>query len=121
MSTSTLNITKQLSNTQWVITATISSGGFLPLEIFVFENLGTNHLGTYQGIVAAVDLPRIQIFTGTPIPAFGNKFIRYGVGTLYVGQGADPDKVIAVLKDSVQVLSTTLQAIPSSAQVYTIT
>jgi hypothetical protein len=118
---STLNVTKTLSNSKWVITATISSGGILPLEIFVYENTGTTQLGSYQGVVAAVDMPRIQIFTGTVLPIFGNKFVRFGTGTLYVNLDSNPDDAIARLKSSVQILSTTYQSLQNISQVYTIT
>lgn len=118
---STLNITKQLTNNGWVITATIDVGGTLPREIFVYENNGSDTLGPYQGVIAAVDLPRIQIWAGTPIAAFGNKFVRHNVGTIIITGTENPDTVIAGLKASVQSLSTQFQSIQTSTQVYTIT
>lgn len=118
---STLNVTKQLANDKWVITATLDAGGTLPQEIFVYENNGTTTLGPFYGVIAAIDLPRIQIWTGEAVPAFGNKFIRHNVGTLNVVNGADPDSVISKLKSSVEKLSKDFQAIQISTQVYTIT
>lgn len=118
---STLTVNKQLVSDRWVVTANLSPGGTLPLEIFVFTNTGTTQLGTYEGVIAATELSRIQIFTGTAIPVFANKFVRYGTATLYVGLDRDPDSVITVLKNSVQYLSTTYQSIQNSTQVFTIT
>jgi hypothetical protein len=118
---STLSVTKQLTSSGWVITAHLVSGATIPLEIFVFNNLGTTQLGDYYGVLNAADINRIQIFTGTPIPAFGNNFVRYGTANIHIGQFDDPDQVITGLKASVQKFSTDFQAIQSSTQVFTIT
>lgn len=118
---STLNVTKQLTNDGWVITATIDPGGTLPREIFVYENNGSNQLGPYQGVVAAIDIPRFQIWTGTVIAAFGNKYVRHSIGTVVVKGSDDPDAVIAGIKSSVESLSKQFQAVQNSTQVYTIT
>lgn len=118
---STLTVNKQLTDTGWTITASIAPGGTLPLEIFVYENTGTNVLGNYYGVLTALDMPRIQIFTGSPISNLGNKFVRYGQATIYLTNGEDPDAVITVLKNSVQALSTSFQTIATSTQVFTIT
>jgi hypothetical protein len=117
---STLNVTKQLTNDNWVITAYLNAGGTLPREIFVYENLGTTQLGEYNGVISVIDLPRIQIWTGDIIPAFGNKFVRHLTATIHIGKDEDPDLVISNLRTSVQVLSTNFQAIQTSTQVYTI-
>lgn len=118
---STLNVTKQLTNQGWVITASISDGGTLPKEIFVYENNGSNQLGDYQGVIAAIDIPRIQIWAGVAIPAFGNKYVRHDVGTFIVKGDADPDTVITSLQGSVQSLNKQFQALQTSTQAYTIT
>ncbi len=118
---STLTVTKQLANDGWTIVAFVNPGGTLPQEIFVYENTGTTSLGSYYGVLNVLDLPRIQIFTGTPIPNFGNKFVRYGQATIHITDGSDPDAVIATLTTSVQNLSTALQAAASSTQTFTIT
>jgi hypothetical protein len=117
---SSLSITKELTNSGWVITAAVLPGGTLPLEIFVYENTGTSELGDYVGVISVDNIPRLQIWNNTPIPAFGNKFVRHNVGVLIVTSGSDPDAVITVLKNSVQDLSTKLQAEQSSTQVFTI-
>lgn len=118
---STLNITKQLSNDKWVITATISPGGTLPQQIFTYENTGTTELGEYFGVIAAVDLPRIQIWEGVAVPVFGNKYIRHSTGTLHVSLDDDPDVAISVIKAAVQRLSKTFSAVQTTVQVHTIT
>jgi hypothetical protein len=117
---SSLNITKALSTTGWTITATLTSSE-IPTAIFVYENTGTTTLGTYQGVVASLDLPRIQVWTGAALAVFGNKYVRYTTATIHVTSDADPDDVITGLKDSVQFFSTTFKAIQNSSQVLTIT
>lgn len=118
---STLNITKQLSNDAWTITATISPGGTLPLEIFTYENTGTIELGDFFGIIAAVDLPRVQIWQNAAIPVFGNKYIRHSVGTIHVSLDEDSDAAISIIKAAVQKLSKTFSAVQTTVQVFTIT
>ena len=117
---STLNITKQLSNEGWIITATISPGGSLPLEIFTYENTGTVELGNYFGVIAATDIPRIQIWDNEAIPVFGNKYIRHSVGTLRVSLTENPDVAITTIKKAVETLSKTFSSIQTTVQVFTI-
>jgi hypothetical protein len=118
--TSTLNVTKQLTNSGWVLTANIDAGGIIPREIFVYENSGTDQLGPYVGIVSVTDLPRIQIWQSSPIPVFGNKYVRHSAATIVIEAGDNPDTNILALKSSIQDFSTKLQAIQTSTQVFTI-
>ena len=118
---STLNVTKQLTNEGWVVTANVSAGGSIPRENFLYENTGTVSLGEYQGVVTVVDLPRIQIWNFQVIPVLGNKYVRHSSATLIVPKDTDPDSVISRLKVSVQQFSKDFQATPTSSQTFSIT
>lgn len=118
---SSLNVTKTLTTDGWVITGTITPGGTLPVEIFSYENTGTTTLGAYAGVITPLDLARLQIWVGSIIPIFANKYVRYGIATINITDGSNPDSVITAFKASVQRLSTAYQAIATSSSVYSIT
>lgn len=120
MSTS-LTVTKTLSDTGWTVTASLNIGAAIPRDIFVYHNTGTTQLGTYYGVLNVLDLNRISIWTGSALPLFGNNFVRYNSATILVGQTSDVDDVIAKLDASVQTFSTKFQAISPSTQVFNIT
>jgi len=117
---SVLTVTKQLSNTGWTITASITPGGTLPTQIFTYENTGTTTLGPYAGVIGAIDLPRIQIWNSIAIPVYGNKYVRHSVATILVTPPTDPDLVITELAASVGSFSKEFQSMQSSTQTFTI-
>lgn len=107
---SQLNVTQELQGNQWVITAFIVPGGSLPTNIFVYENSGTTSLGTYYGVAGVGDLTRMQTWSGLAIPVFGNKFVLYNQAKIYVDPASTPESVIAVMTNSVKLLSTALSS-----------
>lgn len=111
---SQLNVTKDLENNQWVITAFVVPGGTLPADIFVYENSGTASLGTYYGVAGLNDLTRMQTWSGSAISKFGNKFVLYNQAKIYVDPASTPDSVIAVMVNSVKLLSTALLSTTST-------
>lgn len=113
---SQLTVNKQLLNNVWVVTAEVVPGGTLPLNIFVYENTGTATLGNFYGTADVNDLTRMQIWSATPIPVFGNRFVLSDQAKINVDQGSDPDSVINALVTNVKSLSTNLQAINTSTQ-----
>lgn len=117
----TLTVVKTLVNSGWSISASLNSGGTLPREIFIYSNTGTTTLGSYQGVLNALDFQRIQIWTGVIIPSFGNILVRHHTATILLEGTEDPDEVINGLKSSVQTLSTQFQALQSSTQIFNIT
>lgn len=122
--TSQLQITTQLIEYNWVITATVLAGSFLPPDIFMYENTGTTTLGQYQGICGQAELLRLQIWTGTALPPFGNKFVRYSQAKIIVDTNENPkfnpQTVVDNLTFTATQLTTALQAAASSTQVVTI-
>lgn len=63
-------------NGAWLIVATVQPGADIPSDIFGYEN-NAGALGDYVGVCTLEDYKRLQTFTGTPIPVFGNKFLKY--------------------------------------------
>jgi hypothetical protein len=105
---SQLQATKELNGNQWRILAFVLPNGTLPLNIFVYENTGTTTLGTFFGTASVEDLTRMQTWTGLAIPRFGNKYVLYNQAKINVDPTSTPDSVIAVLVNSVKLLSIAL-------------
>ena len=116
---STLLVTTELVNDHWVITATIQPGGVLPPEIFIYYNAGAV-LGEFFGTCSVDELNRLQIFSGTPIPTFGNKYVRYGQAKIIVDLETQATQVISGLVTNVKALSMAYQANTTITQTYTI-
>lgn len=108
--TSSLNCTTEVKGDHYLITASVQPGGALPQEIFLFENTGANTLGTFQGTCSAEELSRLQVFKGTPIPTFGNRFVRASPAKIKVSLEDDPVAVTTALLKNVILLSTVLKA-----------
>jgi hypothetical protein len=121
---SSLQITTQLQEDQWIITATVLAGSFLPPNIFIYENLGTDQLGQYQGVCSKDELLRLQVWNGTPIPIFGNRFVRFNSAKIIIDAGSNPDTApqtaITNLTNTASQLSKALQAVSSTTQVVTV-
>jgi hypothetical protein len=116
-----ISVVTELSNNQWTITAEVVAGStVLPAEIFVYENLGTTTLGPYVGVCDRAELLRFQIWTGTAIPKFGNRFVRTSQAKINVSLSSDPQPVITNLISSAKALKTELLAETSSTTVHTI-
>ena len=115
----TLTITTTLVNDHWSMTGSMSAGT-LPQEIFIYENTGANVLGEYKGVCSLDEISKLQIFTGTTIPIFGNKFVRYGSLSITVPLNIVPTTVVGVILNSLSLLSTAYKSQLNSTQVYTI-
>lgn len=74
MSSLTINIT--INNGNYLLSAHVTSTGDMPDDIFMYENSGTSTLGDYQGVCTLSEYKSMQTFSGTPLPAFGNRFVK---------------------------------------------
>jgi hypothetical protein len=119
--TSQLQITTQLTEDHWTITATVLPNSFLPADIFMYQNTGTTELGTYQGICGQSELLRLQVWAGEALPIFGNKYVRWNQAKIIVDSDVNPQVVVNNLTFTAKQLSLALQAAASSTQVVTIT
>lgn len=119
---STLTITTSLnSNNQWEVNASITPGGTLPLDIFIYSNTGTNQIGEYQGVTQLDDYQRLQTFNGSPIPLFANKYVKYTQAKIIMDISEDPTVVVNVITQDVQALSTALKNTTPLVQTINIT
>jgi hypothetical protein len=117
---SQLQIQTQLEGDQYTITAQILPGGFLPQNIFLYENTGTTQLGAYYGVANTEELTRFQSWTGSAIPKFGNAFVRSNQAVLIVDVQTDSTSIIQNLTNNVQSLNAALKLAASSTQIITI-
>jgi hypothetical protein len=118
---SSLQVTKALDpNSYWEITAEVVVGGTLPLDIFIYENTGTNVLGEYMGVCNLEEYQRLQTFTGTAIPKFGNKYVKYPQAKINLDINDDPDRVISEIQDSVKSLSLALSNVEPVTKIISI-
>lgn len=113
---SQLQVGKNFVVDHWEVTASVVPGGILPVAIFVYENTGTPSLGSFYGTANVNDLTRMQVWQGSAIPAFGNKFVLHNQAKIIVSQGTTPDSVIAALVANVTKLSSEMQSINTSTQ-----
>lgn len=118
---SSLQINTQLTDTGYTVTASLAAGSILPPDIFTYVNTGTTTLGDYFGVVAILDLPRLQVWTGAAIPVFGNGYVRYSQAVIHVPITVDVNSVITLLITSVQNLSTAFKAAQTTSRIVQIT
>ena len=116
----TLQVTTELSTDSWTITGTVTPGGTLPAEIFIYENTGTDQLGKYVGVCNLAELTRLRVWSGTPIPVFGNRFVRWGQAKINLSLDADTAFTISNMVSSAKTLKTEMLAVASTTTVHTI-
>jgi hypothetical protein len=122
--TSQIQINTLLEDDHWTITATVVEGGYLPPDIFIFQNTGTSELGVYWGVCALSEYVRLQTWTGTPIAQFGNRFVKYTQAKIIIGTSnhtqEDVTNAINHLTTTAHQLSIAMQSSGSSSQVVTV-
>jgi len=120
MSTYTITITTTLEPDHYVVTATAVGTDTLPSDIFVYENLGTSTLGSYYGVCSYLDYGRFQHFNGTPIPTFGNRFVKTSTATILVPLDKSPESVKAKIVSDITKFKNAFLISHTSTQVYTV-
>ena len=121
VTTSQLQITTTLDGDQQTITATVLPGGYLPENIFLYQNTGTTNLGDYYGVANTDELKRFQIFNDVAIPKFGNAFVRSSQAKITLNAGDNAASVISNITLGAQNLSNALKLAASTTTVITIT
>jgi hypothetical protein len=122
---SQLQIVTKLDPTtsSWIIQATIVAGGTVPKDIFIYENDGstdTIKIENYIGVCDLDEYQRLQTFTGTAIPVFSNRYVKYTMGQLKLSSGTSPAQAISIVQTEVTALSTALNSAQSSTQIINI-
>lgn len=98
----TLNTQYSVVGDHYLVSGSLSSGGTLPTAVFIYTNTGDGTLGEFFGTCSLSELGRFQVFSlGTPIPIFGNKYVRYDQVKIKVSLNDDPSSVIAALLKNV--------------------
>lgn len=115
----TLTINTTLVNDHWEITGSMSTGT-LPAEIFIHTNTGTEVLGEYKGVCSINELSRLQVFSDTAIPTFGNRFVRTNTVKIIVTLETNTTSIVNTLVSSVNLLSVAYKSKINSVQVFTI-
>lgn len=117
----TLRITKTYQEGGWLVSAEVvpSNGNTLPSAIFIYENIGEDTLGVYQGVCSFSELQRLQEWAGQRIPVFGNRFVRYSKAEILLSQGGDPDRTSSLILEGAKSLKAELLASGTVTQDFT--
>lgn len=113
-----LVVTTTLVDDHWLISATLGSGSTLPADIFIYENTGTAVLGTFYGTCSISDLTKFQVYTGTVIPIFGNRFLRYNTANIIIRNKEKISEVISILTKNVSLFSSAYTASTPISQTF---
>lgn len=117
---SSLSITTNLTTDNKIeILASVVEGGTLPQDIFIYKNTGSG-LGYYVGICDIDEYRRLQTYTGTAIPVFGNQFIKSTQAKILLEITDNPDVVIKHLTNTATFLSFALLNSASTTQIINI-
>lgn len=98
----TVTITKRLTNDGWSISGALNSGGSIPTDIFVYENSGTEVLGSWHSVVTIPDMTKIPRWTGAAVPTAKSAWVRSSTIKILIDTTQDVDEVISQLKASLQ-------------------
>jgi hypothetical protein len=115
-----ITVTTALSGNSWTVTATVTTPGVLPAEIFAYENTGTAALGNYVGVCSFDELTRFQIWNSQALPLFGNKFVRTSQAKITVPISVDTSAVVANLISTAKMLKAEITAKSDTSQAYSI-
>lgn len=116
--TDTLRTTKTFDKDHWYVSAELlpDNGNVLPQSIFIYENIGADRLGQYQGVCSFEELKRLQEWSGQVLPIFGNRFVRYHRADVALSVGADPDRTISLIKLGAKALKEEILSSGSSSE-----
>src|ERR1700739_3456082 len=116
---SQIQVNTQLVEDQWIVTATVTPGGTLPVNIFAYNNSGTTVLGTYIGVCDIDELTRLQTWSGVAVPVFGNKFVKYNQAKIVIASNENPEDVVTNLTYTAGLLSQQIQSQGNVTNTYT--
>lgn len=118
---SSLSITTNLTTDNKIeILASVVEGGTLPRDIFIYKNNGSTGLGYYVGVCDIDEYRRLQTYTGTPIPVFGNQFVKSTQAKILLEITDSTDVVIKHLTNTATFLSFALLNSASTTQIINI-
>lgn len=115
-----LQVTQGFDGNNWVATISLTPGSDLPAEIFLYENTGTTVLGDYATVCNFSELERFQVWTGTAIPLFGNKYVRSAQAKIVRPSRDELQITIGTVTAATKQLVAELGATPSTTTTITI-
>lgn len=99
-----LSVVKRTGETGLEVTYTVTSSGGYPSKVFIHENLGTDVLGDYQGVCNVADMARYSEWSGTAVPKFGNRFVRFNQAKIVLSFDMDLDLITNTIKNRLKEL-----------------
>jgi hypothetical protein len=117
---SSLSVTTQITNDGNIELTAEVTDGILPKDVFIYENTGDTNLGGYIGVCNLEEYQRLQTFTGTAIPMFGNKYVKYRQAKILLGLDDDITGVIRHITNTLTFLSFSMSNPSSSTQIINI-
>lgn len=114
-----VSITKTITNGAYLVVGTVTFGSDIPGDIFGYEN-NNGVLGDYVGVCTLDDYKRLQTFTGTPISAFGNKFVKFTEARHVVPLDANVQATIDKMTADLKAFRLAFLAGSSSTQIVTL-
>lgn len=100
------------------VRAVLSEREKLPEKIFMYENSGTSTLGDYVAVCTPGDLSSRQEWTGSPIPTFGNRYVRAREAYVRTPDSDTAAEVAANILASVRRLKATYTEPPTQTTSY---
>lgn len=104
MADTNIRINTQVIDDQVYMKAFVELPAEIPEGIWMYENTGTDQLGDWVGVCTLDELTSTQLFTGTPIPPFGNKYVRFRYAELFLPYNVDASQVVSKIISSVSLL-----------------
>lgn len=96
--TTSVIITTTITGSNLVVNASLSDPADIPRDVFIYDNTGTAELGQYYGVSNFQDYARLQSWTGTPIPVFGNKYVKHTEANIVLPLTVTKESISAKLK-----------------------
>lgn len=117
-----LVVSTEINGDHWLVSAELSLNSTLPKEIFLYENQGDTSLDStnFFGTCSVSDLTKFKAFTGTAIPVFGNRYIRYHQAKIRVDFLSDLDRVVTALVANVTSFKNAYSLLTKQTKVYTL-
>lgn len=111
----------QVNDNSYLIQASIGSGSDIPIDIFVYENLGTQ-LGEYIGVCSIQQWINLTGYSpGEEIPVFGNRYVKQTSVAKTIPITSNPQAVVDnIVKDITDFRTKYLQFLEPVLNVYNI-
>jgi hypothetical protein len=115
-----ITITTAVSGTIRSITCTVNGGSDIPSDIFLYEN-NNGIPGDFFAVCSLTDYQRFQTYVSTPIPVFGNAYLKQTSGVKQLDVNVDYSTVGPTFVTNCQDFRNAyLNSIAPTSQTYTL-